>query len=71
MWRRASIWVAEAGAIFAKEWRCELRTRYALNTIGLFAFTTVVVVSMTLGPAGVSPGRRCLAGVGGFGGHIS
>jgi heme exporter protein B len=54
MWRDASNWAAEALAVFAKEWRCEFRTRYALNTLGLFAFTTLVVVSVSLGPLGVS-----------------
>ncbi|MBW8878310.1 MAG: heme exporter protein CcmB [Acidobacteria bacterium] len=54
MWPRISTWAAEATAVFAKEWRCELRTRYALNTLGLFAFTTLVVVSVSLGPLGVS-----------------
>ena len=58
MWPRISTWVAEAAAIFGKEWRSELRTRYALNTVGLFAFTTVVVVSMTLGPVGASEDAR-------------
>ncbi len=47
------IWLAEAAAIFAKDWRGELRTRYALNTIVLFALTTLVVVSLSLGPLGV------------------
>lgn len=46
----ASIWLAETRAVFAKEWRCELRTRYALNTLGLFAVTTLVVMSISLGP---------------------
>jgi heme exporter protein B len=54
MWRDASTWAAEAIAVFAKEWRGEFRTRYALNTLGLFAFTTLVVVSVSLGPLGVS-----------------
>ena len=54
MWRRASTWAAEAAAVFAKDWRCELRTRYALNTLALFAFTTMVVVSVSLGPLGTS-----------------
>ncbi len=58
MWRHISIWTAEASAIFGKEWRSELRTRYALNTVGLFAFTTLVVVSMSLGPVGASPEAR-------------
>jgi heme exporter protein B len=47
-------WAAEALAVFVKEWRCEFRTRYSLNTLALFAFTTLVVVSISLGPAGVS-----------------
>lgn len=49
-----SSWWAEVFAVLAKEWRCELRTRYALSTVGLFAITTLVVVSMALGPAGTS-----------------
>lgn len=54
MWRSASTWAGEAVAVLAKEWRCELRTRYALNTLALFAFTTLVVVSVSLGPLGIS-----------------
>jgi heme exporter protein B len=54
MWRDASTWAAEAVAVFAKEWRVEFRTRYALSSLGLFAFTTLVVVSVSLGPLGVS-----------------
>jgi len=52
--RNASTWAAEATSVFVKEWRCEFRTRYALNTLALFAFTTLVVVSVSLGPLGVS-----------------
>jgi len=54
MWPLISTWAAEATAIFVKEWRCEFRTRYALNTLALFAFTTLVVVSFSLGPLGVA-----------------
>lgn len=54
----ASTWVAEASAVFLKDWRCELRTRYALNTIFLFAVTTLVVVSVSLGPLGVAGAER-------------
>jgi heme exporter protein B len=53
VWQDASTWAVEAAAVFAKEWRCELRTRYALSTLALFAFTTLVVVSVSLGPLGV------------------
>ncbi len=49
-----SSWLAEAAAIFAKDWRSEARTRYALNTLALFALTTLVLVSVGLGPMGVS-----------------
>lgn len=56
MLQDASTWAAEAAAVFVKDWRCEYRTRYALNTLGLFAFTTLVVVSMVLGPVGNAPG---------------
>jgi heme exporter protein B len=54
MYRDTSTWASEAAAVFAKEWRCEFRTRYALNTLALFAFTTLVVVSFSLGPLGVA-----------------
>jgi heme exporter protein B len=54
MWQNASTWASEAAAVFAKEWRCEFRTRYALNTLALFAFTTLVVISFSLGPLGVA-----------------
>ena len=54
MWQSTSIWAGEVAAVFAKEWRCEFRTRYALNTLALFAFTTLVVVSVNLGPLGIS-----------------
>lgn len=54
MWQRASTWAAEAAAVFVKDWRCEFRTRYALNSLALFAVTTLVVVSASLGPLGTS-----------------
>lgn len=54
MWQSTSTWAGEVAAVFAKEWRCEFRTRYALNTLALFAFTTLVVVSFSLGPMGVA-----------------
>jgi heme exporter protein B len=54
MYQDTSTWASEAAAVFAKEWRCEFRTRYALNTLALFAITTLVVVSFSLGPLGVA-----------------
>jgi len=52
-----SDWVAEAAAVFAKDWRCELRTRHAVATLALFAVTTLVVASLVLGPIGNDPAR--------------
>ena len=54
----ARAWAAEAAAVFAKDWRVELRTRHALHTLLLFAVTTLITVSLTLGPAGVSSTER-------------
>lgn len=45
---------ARAFAVLAKDWRTELRSRYALNSLALFAFSTLVTVSMALGPIGSS-----------------
>lgn len=53
-----SSWLAETRAVFAKEWRGELRTRYALNTILLFALSTLLVVGLALGPLGTRPLER-------------
>lgn len=54
----ARAWIGQAAAVFVKEWRCELRTRSALNTLALFALTTLVVVSVALGPMGARSSER-------------
>jgi len=54
----ARAWLAEAGAVFVKDWRTELRTRHALHTLLLFAVTTLVTVSLALGPMGVASSER-------------
>ncbi|HOJ21886.1 MAG TPA: heme exporter protein CcmB [Armatimonadota bacterium] len=46
---RSSGWVAEAGAVFLKDLQQELRNRYALNAMALFAITTLVVVGFAVG----------------------
>jgi len=48
-------WVAEAGAVFLKDLRSELRSRYALNAMAIFAVTTLTVVSFSLGPHALQP----------------
>src|SRR6476661_3931736 len=39
-----------AWAVFRKDMRAELRTRYALNALALFAVSTVVALSLGVGP---------------------
>ena len=46
MWR----WLAEALAVAGKDLRTEFRTRVALNSLALFALTTLAAVSYTIGP---------------------
>ena len=50
--------LAEALAVFRKDWRAELRTRYALATIALFAVSTLVVAGLAFGPVGADPSER-------------
>jgi heme exporter protein B len=45
-------------AVFAKDWRVELRSRYALSTIALFALSSLVVVGLALGPLGTASAER-------------
>ena len=42
--------LAEVLAVLAKEIRSELRSRVALNAIGLFALTTLIAVAYQIGP---------------------
>jgi len=52
--------VSSAFAVFAKDLRLELRTKYALNTIMMFGVTTLAVVSFSLGQSGL-PARLLAA----------
>jgi heme exporter protein B len=47
--------VSRAFAVYAKDLRLELRTRYALNAILMFGITTLAVVSFSLGQSGLAP----------------
>ncbi len=47
--------VSKTLAVFAKDVRLELRTRYALNAILMFAVTTLVAVSFSVGQSGLPP----------------
>lgn len=48
--------LAASWAVFLKDLRSELRTRYALNALLLFAVSTVVALSLGLGP--LAPSRN-------------
>lgn len=50
-----------AWAVAKKDVRIEVRTRYALNAMLLFAVTTAVMVSFRLGPLGVSRDLRAVS----------
>lgn len=45
--------VSKAFAVFAKDLRLELRTKYAINTILMFGVTTLAMVSFSLGQSGL------------------
>lgn len=47
-------WLAGAWAIFRKDLRIELRSRYAVNTLLLFALGALLLVSFAVGPQPVS-----------------
>ncbi len=49
MSQASSGWTTKAIAVLVKDMRTELRTRYALNALFMFAFTTLVVISFSLG----------------------
>ena len=55
-----ALWTA-VWAVARKDVRIELRTRYALNAMVLFAVTTAVMVSFRLGPLGVSRDGRAVS----------
>lgn len=52
---KSSGWVKRVAALVVKDIKSELRTRYALNSLLMFALVTLVVVSFTLGPMGAEP----------------
>jgi len=50
--------VSRALAVYAKDFRLELRSRYALNAILMFGITTLVVVSYSVGQLGLGAGMH-------------
>lgn len=47
--------ISKAYAVFSKDLRLELRSKYALNTILMFGITTLAMVSFSVGQSGLSP----------------
>ena len=47
--------------MFLKDWRSELRTRYALSALVMFVLTTIAIIVFAFG--GESPSQEVLAGV--------
>lgn len=47
--------LSKAFAVYAKDIRLELRSRYAINSILMFGVTTLAMVSFSLGQSGLSP----------------
>ena len=52
---RSSGWAHDVWAVCRKELRSELRTRYALNAVLLFAVTSVVMIGFATSIAGTQP----------------
>jgi heme exporter protein B len=42
-------WIRSALAIFRKDWRSELRTRYAISALVMFVVTTIAIILFSLG----------------------
>lgn len=42
-------WAGSAFAVFTKDWRSELRTRYAISALVMFVITTISIILFSLG----------------------
>jgi len=48
-------WLSSVFAIFLKDWRSELRTRYAISALTMFVLTTVSIIAFSLGTESAKP----------------
>ncbi len=48
-------WSRSVYAIFMKDWRSELRTRYAMSALAMFVVTTISIILFSLGSEGAPP----------------
>ena len=51
-------WLTGAIAVFEKDVRLELRSRYAINTLLLFAVSSLLIVAFAIGPGSLSAAIR-------------
>ena len=51
----ARAFLRSALAVFLKDWRSELRTRYAVSALLMFVVTTISIILFSLGSEGASP----------------
>ncbi len=49
------VWLRSVAAIFMKDWRSELRTRYAISALLMFVVTTISIILFSLGNESVRP----------------
>jgi heme exporter protein B len=53
---RASVmWMRSAAAIFLKDWRSEMRTRYAISALMMFVLNTISIILFSLGSESAPP----------------
>lgn len=62
--RSSARWLRATLAVFLKDWRSELRTRYAISALGMFVVTTLSMIMFSL--AGEAPSLQCSQGCLGF-----
>jgi heme exporter protein B len=59
--RPAVRWLRSTRAVFLKDWRSEMRTRYAISALGMFVITTISMILFSL--AGEVASLEVLAGM--------
>jgi len=52
-------WIRSVTAIFMKDWRSELRTRYAISALLMFVVTTISIILFSLGSESARPEVLC------------
>src|SRR5512147_1590199 len=53
--KNAARFLRSVGAVFLKDWRSELRTRYAISALLMFIVTTIAIILFSLGSESAPP----------------